>query len=272
MSRAVLLATLLSAAAPLAMAADSVPTAAPLAANVIVERNIAARGGLAAWQAVQTLSWAGKMDAGGNNEPPIQAPGRPAPKPIADPNAQTQLPFVLDMKRGRKTRLELQFNGQTAVQVYDGTRGWLVRPYLNRSGGEPYSAEQLRIAADDADLDGRLINYAAKGTKIEAEGVEPVEGKAAYKLKLTLGNGHIVHEWVDAQSFLEVRVEGTPRRLDKKIHPVVVFMRDYRNDGGLQIPHVLETQVAGVARTERILIDKVIVNPKLDDAIFTQPK
>jgi len=37
------------------------PTLPPLTAEQIVERNVTARGGLAAWKAVQTMSWKGKM-------------------------------------------------------------------------------------------------------------------------------------------------------------------------------------------------------------------
>ena len=33
----------------------------------IVDKNIAARGGIEKWRAVQTLSWSGKLDAGGGN-------------------------------------------------------------------------------------------------------------------------------------------------------------------------------------------------------------
>src|SRR5579863_5338798 len=40
---------------------------AKLTAAQIVERHIAARGGLQAWHAVQAISWTGKMDAGSGN-------------------------------------------------------------------------------------------------------------------------------------------------------------------------------------------------------------
>ena len=40
---------------------------AKLTAAEIVEKNAAARGGLAAWRNVQTLSISGKMDAGGSH-------------------------------------------------------------------------------------------------------------------------------------------------------------------------------------------------------------
>ena len=259
-------------AAPRLAPASAHPLApSKLSATEIVEKNIVARGGLSAWRGVQTLSWSGKLDAGGGNQRQLKIPGQPAPSPPKDPNAQVQLPFVLEMKRARKSRLEIEFNGQTAVQVYNGTQGWKVRPFLNRHDVEPFTATELDAAAAQADLDGQLLDYAAKGTQVEVEGVEPIDGHDAYKLKLTLKNKHVVHEWIDAQSFLEVKIDGTPRRLDGKEHAVEVFMRDYRPVNGLQIPHLLETTVQGVDRTEKILIEKVVVNPRLDESRFAKP-
>ena len=271
MSRAGIVGVALLAMMPMC-AGSAQAAAAKLTAAEIVDRNTAARGGLAAWQAVKTLSWSGKMDAGGNNEPRFQAPGMPPPPPPSKVAAeQAQLPFTLEMQRGRKSRLEIIFNGQTAVQVYDGTQGWKLRPFLNRKDVEPYTAEELKIAASQADLDGVLTDYAAKGTKVELAGTDMVEGKEAYKLKLTLKSGEVRHEWIDATSFLEVKVEGTPRRLDKKVHAVAVYLRDYKAVNGLQIPHLIETVVEGVQRTEKIHIDKVAVNPPLAASRFTKP-
>jgi len=175
------------------------------------------------------------------------------------------------MKRPQKSRLEIKFQEQTAVQVWDGKQGWKVRPFLNRHDVEPFTADELKVAADQADLDGELVDHAAKGTKVELEGVEQVEGHDAYKLKLTLKNSQVLHEWIDAKSFLEVKLEGTPRRLDGKYHPVSIFLRDYRAVNGLQIPHLIETSVQGVQRTEKIQIEKVVVNPRLDELRFSKP-
>jgi hypothetical protein len=220
---------------------------------------------------VQTLSWSGKMDAGGNNQRYMKAPNAPTPPPPKDPNAQVQLPFSLEMQRGRKSRLEIEFNGEKAIQVYDGTQGWKVRPFLNRHDVEPFTAEELKIAAGQSDLDGLLIDYAAQGTKVELVGMEKVEGKDAYKLKLTLKDARVMHDWVDAKSFLEVKIEGTPRKLDGRMHPVSVYLREYKAVSGLQIPHLIETAVQGVQRTEKIVIEKAAVNPPIAATRFAKP-
>jgi hypothetical protein len=248
---------------------------AKLSAAQIVEKNVAARGGLDKWRAVQSLSWAGKMEAGGGPNPRVKGLTglTPQAKEMLSTGLteQVQLPFRWDMARGRKSHLEIDFNGQTAVQVFDGSRGWKVRPFLNREDAEPYTADELKALQTQSDLDGALIDYAAKGTKIEVVGTEQVEGRDAYKLKLTFKNNAVVHEWIDAESFLEVKHEGTPRRLDGRMHAVEVYLREYSPVQGLMIPHLIETKTEGVDRTEKIKIEKVIVNPRLDPARFTKP-
>ncbi|MBZ5569933.1 MAG: outer membrane lipoprotein-sorting protein [Acidobacteriia bacterium] len=263
-------------AVSLAAAADT-PRASSgnLTAAQIVDKNVSARGGLQAWRAVQALEMSGKMDAGGNNQRTIPVPGTRiggANMPPRRPSEPVQLPFVMDLQRPRKMRVEIQFQGQTALQVYDGSKGWKLRPFLNRHEVEPFTAEELKAAGAQSDLDGPLIDFAAKGSKVELEGLEKVDGRNAYNLKVTDKGGHVRHVWIDAESFLESKIEGTPRRLDGKYHPVAVYFRDYKAVNGLMMPYVLETAVEGVKETEKIQIEKIVLNPKLDEARFAMPR
>jgi hypothetical protein len=234
------------------------------------------------------MSLIGKLGAGGNQRATLPTPN-PAPagkaidkKTVARPVEEVQLPFVMELARPRKMRFELQFNGQTAVQVFDGANGWKLRPFLNRRIVEPYTPDEMKTASMQADLDGPLVDYAAKGTRVELAGSEKVEDRNAYKLKLTMKDGRVVHLWVDAETFLEAKIEGQPRRLDGTDHSVEVYFRDYRTVGGLQIPFMLETKVLPVAKTalglkdppvpaERTIVEKVVVNPKLDATLFAKP-
>jgi outer membrane lipoprotein-sorting protein len=257
---------------------------AGLPASEIVNKNVTARGGLQAWRTVQTVTMSGKMEAGGNNRPALPTPGgrRGVQAVPPRPATQVELPFKMDLKRSRKLRIELEFKGQTAVQVYDGANGWMMRPYLNRTDYEPYTAEQAKAASEQSDLDGPLVDYAAKGNAVELAGTEKVDGRDNYKLKVTLKNGYAFHVWIDARTFLETKMEGTPRRLDGQNRPVEIYMSDYRQVNGVLIPFVLETKVQWAesvpgrkqiqTAAEKITIDNVVVNPKLDDSLFSKPK
>lgn len=271
-------------------AAGENPTGSNLSASAIVEKNVAARGGLQAWRAVQTMSMAGKMGAGGNQRatlpvPPQQHGQMPAIKslPQQRPVDEAQLPFLMELARPRKMRLELQFNGQTAIQVFDGANGWKVRPYLNRREVESYTPDEMKVASKQSDLDGPLVDYAAKGTKVELAGMEKVEDRDTYKLKMTMKDGNAMNVWIDAKTFLETKIEGQPRRLDGIYHPVEIYYRDYRPVDGLQIPFTLETKVLPVTKpgqkyttppvpSEKTIFEKVVVNPKLDPSHFSKPQ
>jgi hypothetical protein len=174
------------------MAADANAPAAKLTAAQIVDKHVAARGGLQAWRGVQTMSWNGKMDVGYGDSAARSAryvssaamANSAKKKLIAQQSAddkraadkQVQLPFLLEMKRPNKSRVEIVFAGKTAVQVYDGSNGWMMRPYLNRDDWEPFSPDQAKEEAANPGMDGLLLDYAKKGTKVDFESMEAVEG------------------------------------------------------------------------------------------------
>jgi len=140
------------------------PAPTELAAVSIVEKNFAARGGLQAWRAVESMSMSGLMDAGKARDPMKLAMALQKPRAAAraeareallqgskvetDPGKIVQLPFVMELKRPRKMRLEVQFNGQTAVQVFDGENGWKLRPFLGRREVERYTAAEQQAASN----------------------------------------------------------------------------------------------------------------------------
>jgi hypothetical protein len=81
---------------------------------------------------------------------------------------------------------------------------------------------------------------------------------------------------------LETKMGGQPRRFDGVYHPVEVFFRDYHAVNGLVIPFVLETKVLPVAQigqkylapsipVEKTIIEKVAVNPNLEESRFAKP-
>ena len=246
-----LCAAMRAAAVPAAASAGAPAQLPHLSAAEIAERNAQARGGLKAWRAVQSIQISGLLEAGGTNN--------------------AQLPYTLQMKRPHYQRVAIGFGGQTALQVYDGQNGWKLRPFLNRNDVEPFSEEEKLRVVHQSDLDGPLIDYLAKGSTLELEGTEMVEGKANYRLKLTTRDGYARHIWVDGKTFLESKIEGNPRRLDGKIRRVENYLRDYRKVNDLLIPFVSEARVETAPQPRKMTVDKVVLNPPLDDKLFRKP-
>jgi hypothetical protein len=92
-------------------------------------------------------------------------------------------------------------------------------------------------------------------------------------LKLTLKNGDKRNLWIDAGSFLELKMEGQPRKLDGKLHSVAVYFRDDKTEHGLTTPRLQETAVEGVKQPPyKMTISRVTVNDPMDDSLFQKPQ
>jgi hypothetical protein len=246
MSRSLAVATLLWLASALLCLAAGAARAQTV--DEIAAMNAAARGGAGAWRAVQSMRFAGRMELGQG----------------------MSVPFRLELKRPRKMRLEFEFGGKTAVQTYDGAAGWKLSPHFGRDAAEPLSAAELASAGAQAELDGPLIDYLAKGHRLELEGRAPVEGRDTYQLRLTLKDGGVRHVYVDVESGLEVLVE-TPYRLRQEAKTLRTHYRDYRRVAGLLVPHLLESRIEGAPRSHKLTIATVELNAPLADARFGKP-
>src|SRR5258707_13425239 len=158
----------LLAASPASWAAPPGPRAAarPLATTAaeVIDRNVAARGGLDAWRKVETMVWLGHLEKGKEAQ---------------------RGPFVMTLKRPNLTRFELKEQFNTFTRVFDGAHGWKLRP---ASDGRPetkaFSSEEVNFSRSEFVIDGPLIDYQAKGVTADLDGVDTVDGRKAYRLSV----------------------------------------------------------------------------------------
>jgi hypothetical protein len=223
----------------------------PLGVEQVLEKNATARGGLEAWRKVQTMTWIGHVE---------RADG-------------LRLPFMLEQKRPNLTRFELVAEKQGAVRVFDGRRGWKLRPNASgRPEPQPFTEEEVRAARDAPVIDGPILDAAAKGVAVKLDGLDEVEGREAYRLSAKLPSGTTQRVWIDAQSFLEVKYDRPARDAAGRPTTVAVYLRNYQAIEGLQIPFTIETAAPGGGPTaDRLVIERAAINPKLPDGVFARP-
>jgi outer membrane lipoprotein-sorting protein len=240
-------------AAPL-MAQTTPPSAAPAASaalptvDEVIARHVAARGGMDKLKGVQTVRMSGRMTMG----PGIEAP------------------VSVEVKRPHRMRMEMQFQGMTAIQAFDGTSGWMIMPFQGRTDPQPMSPDDVKDAEEMADIDGPLVDYKAKGHTVEMVGKEAVEGTDAYKLKLKLKNGDERYVFLDTEYFMEIRNEGK-RKIRGSDVEVEASFGDFKEVGGIQFPHSIEQAPKGSPQKQKITIDKIEVNPTVEDSRFKMP-
>jgi hypothetical protein len=214
----------------------------------IIARNLAARGGVERLHAMQTQRLVGRIAFG----------------------SDSAMPFVTEIKRPGKMRNEIVMQGKTVVQTTGGASGWTVNPLSGSSEARPLSQDELRNMAGGADLEGPLLNYAVKGNRVELIGRVQVEGKDAWKLRVTLADGDVRYDYVDAESYLETKWEGTVRNNGREIG-VESWFRDYRPVNGVMISWLIDSDTPGTAYTQKIVFDSVTVDQPIDDTRFGRP-
>jgi hypothetical protein len=215
----------------------------------LVAKNIEAKGGAAALHDLQTLRLSGKML--------VQ-------------EGQIQLAFVQVKKRPDDVRTEASLQGMTQIEAYDGKDGWRVSPFFGRRDPERMSADDVKALVEDAELDGPLVDWQAKGNAVEYLGTEDVDGTPAHKLKVTRKNGDVSFVYLDPDHFLEIRVL-TQRTRHGAYEEVETDLGDYEKVGGVFVPTSIEFGDKGAPDKQRIIIDKAEANVPVDDTIFQFP-
>jgi hypothetical protein len=158
----------------------------------------------------------------------------------------------------------------TGVFAFDGERGWKVSPFDGSLAPEPMEGEEAHQTADQADLEGPLVDWKAKGHRVTLAGRENLSGRDVYKLDVTLKSGREMSQFLDAKSYLPVRAESTRIVRGHRLTVETTF-DDYRKVEGVSFPHAIETGAVGRPQRLKVLVEKIEVNPTLDDAHFRMP-
>jgi hypothetical protein len=215
----------------------------------LIAKNIEAKGGASAVHSLQTLRLAGKML--------VQ-------------EGQIQLAFMQVKKRPDDVRTEASLQGMTQIEAYDGKDGWRVSPFFGRKDPERLSADDVKALVEDAEMDGPLVDWQAKGNVVEYLGTEDVDGTPAHKLRVVRKNGDVSFVYLDPDHFLEIRVL-TQRMRHGAHEEIETDLGDYEKAGGVFVPTSIEFGRKGDPDKQRIIIDKVEANVPVDDTIFHFP-
>ena len=229
----------------LLVAVLAAPTAAQTVDEVIA-RSFEARGGLDRLKAIQAIRVTGWMSMG-----------------------PTKARMVIERKRPGRFRTELTVQGALAVQAWDGVTAWGIPP-MGSGQPELLPAEAAKAMAAEADVDGPLVDYRAKGHQVALLGKEKVDGADAYKIEVRKPDGAVEYHFLDARSYLTVRIEGKRTIRGASIEGESI-LGDYREAGGVLWPFSIRSGARGSPEKQTLTVDKVEVDPDLDDARFKMP-
>src|SRR5882762_1490921 len=213
----------------------------------VIAKNIEAHGGVEKLKAIHTARTTAKYSQGSFHAQVVQ-----------------------ENKRPGKVREEFIIQGMAQVQAYDGRAGWQINPFGGRKDAELMSQDDLKSLVVDADIDGPLVDYKEKGHKAELVGHDSVEGTDCYKIKLSMKNGDVRHYYLDADSFLELKLE-IQTTIRGALQELEIYYGDYEKVNGIYYPFAVEQAQKGSSSRSQITVEKIEQNIALEDAHFTMP-
>jgi len=219
-------------------------------ADEIIDKHIKAMGGAEKIKAVQTAKATGKMKMG-----------------------PMEVPITLTKARPEMVRMDFTLQGMTGSQAYDGSTGWSVMPFMGKKEPEKMSDDQLKEIKEEADFDGALFDYKAKGNTVEFLGKADVQGSPAYKLKVTTKLGNESIDYIDADTYLVIKTEAK-RKIQGQEVETETMVGDYKEVEGVLYPHSMQSHRKGApdGQGQSITVEKYEINPKVDKAIFKMPE
>ena len=218
-------------------------------ADEVIESYINATGGLDVITAVQSYEIKGNMKMG-----------------------NMDIPFTVYLKKPMKALLEVNFQGKSMKQAYDGTTAWTINPFAGSEDPEKMDEGQTKRMQNMADMDGALVNYSEKGSTVELIGKEELEGTEVYNLKLTDKDGDITNYYIDAESYFILKEASKTKVEEKEVNSETLYS-DYRDVNGIMHPFAMEVESdANPMGTQNIVMDEMKQNVEIDDNIFVMPE
>jgi len=223
-------------------------TASAQTADEIIQKSIDARGGMQKLKAIKSIKATGKLTLTGQG---------------------LEAPITLQQKRPGAFRMELTLQGKSMVQAYDGDSGWKIDPFQGSSEPEKLAGDDLKDALEQADMDGPLVDYKAKGHTVELLGKEDLEGTPVYKLKVTLKSGDVHYVYIDAGNYLELKTTSKRKSQGGEVE-IDSYQSNYKPVNGVLFPFSIEQKAQGQTMAQ-IAVDKIDIDAPIDDAVFKMP-
>jgi hypothetical protein len=213
----------------------------------VVDKNIAARGGLERINALTSMKLTGQMTM-----------------PQGD-----KAPIIVFQKRPHFVRLEFRYKGMTRIDAYDGQTPWMINPFKGTSVPQKMFEDDAKDIIEQSDFGGPLVNYKEKGNKVELLGKEDLAGGPVYKLKVTLKNGDIRYFFLDAENYLDFKITRVVKREGREMM-IDTLLSDYDEISGLMVPLSVYVKT-GDQILNQISWENVEFDLPMDDSMFTMP-
>ena len=188
-----------------------------------------------------------------------------------------EIAVKITKEQGKLSRTEFEMGGTNGFMLVTEKEAWSYIP-MRSPTPDKMPDEALAAMQTDLDIAGPLVDYIAKGNKVDLIGKDTVEGNTCYKIKLTTKAGKEINYWIDAGTYLISQSSakgggmfgGARKKEGAEAVEVYTLYKDYKAVEGILFAHNIETKNpngqgnAGGGTT----FDKIEINKPVDAKLY----
>jgi len=172
---------------------------------------------------------------------------------------------------GKGSLTEIELAGQKIVNCISVDKGsWSINPFAGQTTATDMPESQANAAKSQLQPGGALLDYAAKGNKVELAGQEDVNGVKAYKLKVVTKDGGNLTYYIDPATFYIVKTSTKLNANGQDVEQSVSYSDYKKTDYGFVGAYSSSIEVPG-GMVIAVTVRKIEVNKEIDPKIFTKP-
>jgi hypothetical protein len=168
-------------------------------------------------------------------------------------------------------RTDISLMGMTGYQIVTNTEGWSYMPFQGQATVEAMTAEQIKDQQEELDIQGVLIDYAAKGHKAEFIGKEDVDGTDCFKVKMTLKGGKAQTLFIDPATYYIIKAVTVMSANGQEAEVSTGYSNYQKHASGIVVP-MSTTVPMGPGMNADLTIESIEVNTNLDASLFKPAK
>jgi len=159
-------------------------------------------------------------------------------------------------------RTEFSFSGLTGYQIITNDSGFNFSPFGGMSTPERMTAEDIKLASDEYDLESPLVNYQAKGHTIDLMENEDIDGVDAIQLRMNLKSGKTIFYFIDPDTYYIIRTTAKGVSNGQEFSITSNYYNFKKTKEGILYPFTVDN----------VTYDTIEINIPLDNKLFSTKK
>jgi hypothetical protein len=165
-------------------------------------------------------------------------------------------------------RMDISVMGMSGFTIVTTTGGWSYMPFGGGTKLDTMKPDMVKTMQGQMNIKSmQMLDYKAKGTKLELAGKDTINSAPCYKIKCTNKDGENSFCFIDMNTYYLTRIERTVKADDQEQEVAVAFANYQKQPEGVVMPMSMTAQ--GVEITYKTIeinkpVDEQIFIPKMD--------